>query len=94
MPLAERSRAIEPVQGIAHREQPLRALAGQHQVSERLRPGVRALEVLRELGVAFGELEGKAIGGVAEVLDEAIGNQRVVRIFGGQAYENERFAAS
>jgi subfamily B ATP-binding cassette protein MsbA len=34
----------------------------------------------------------KAIGGVAEVLDEAIGNQRVVRIFGGQAYESERFA--
>jgi subfamily B ATP-binding cassette protein MsbA len=34
----------------------------------------------------------KAVGGVAEVLDEAIGNQRVVRIFGGQAYESERFA--
>jgi len=33
----------------------------------------------------------KAIGGVAEVLDEAISNQRVVRIFGGQAYEAERF---
>ncbi len=34
----------------------------------------------------------KAIGGVAEVLDEAITNQRVVRIFGGQPYESERFA--
>ncbi len=33
----------------------------------------------------------RAIGGVAEVLDEAISNQRVVRIFGGQAYESERF---
>jgi subfamily B ATP-binding cassette protein MsbA len=32
-----------------------------------------------------------AIGGVAEVLDEAITNQRVVRIFGGQAYEGKRF---
>jgi len=34
----------------------------------------------------------KAIGGVAEVLDEAITNQRVVRVFGGQAYEGARFA--
>ena len=34
----------------------------------------------------------RAVGGVAEVLDEAIANQRVVRVFGGQAYENERFA--
>jgi subfamily B ATP-binding cassette protein MsbA len=33
----------------------------------------------------------RAIGGVAEVLDEAIANQRVVRIFGGQAYEGKRF---
>jgi len=33
----------------------------------------------------------KAIGGVAEVLDEAISNQRVVRIFGGQGYESDRF---
>jgi subfamily B ATP-binding cassette protein MsbA len=33
----------------------------------------------------------RAIGGVAEVLDEAISNQRVVRVFGGQAYEGERF---
>ena len=33
----------------------------------------------------------RAVGGIAEVLDEAIGNQRVVRIFGGQAYESERF---
>jgi subfamily B ATP-binding cassette protein MsbA len=32
-----------------------------------------------------------AIGGVAEVLDESITNQRVVRIFGGQAYEGKRF---
>jgi ATP-binding cassette, subfamily B, bacterial MsbA len=32
-----------------------------------------------------------AIGGVAEVLDESITNQRVVRIFGGQAYEAKRF---
>jgi subfamily B ATP-binding cassette protein MsbA len=34
----------------------------------------------------------KAVGGVAEVLDEAITNQRVVRVFGGQRYESERFA--
>ncbi|HQZ44864.1 MAG TPA: lipid A export permease/ATP-binding protein MsbA [Usitatibacteraceae bacterium] len=34
----------------------------------------------------------KAVGGVAEVLDEAISNQRVVRVFGGQAYESGRFA--
>ena len=33
----------------------------------------------------------RAVGGVAEVLDEAITNQRVVRIFGGQPYERERF---
>jgi len=33
----------------------------------------------------------KAIGGIAEVLDESITNQRVVRVFGGQAYESRRF---
>ena len=33
----------------------------------------------------------RAIGGVAEVLDESITNQRVVRVFGGQAYEAKRF---
>ncbi len=33
----------------------------------------------------------RAIGGVAEVLDESIANQRVVRVFGGQAYEAKRF---
>ena len=33
----------------------------------------------------------KAIGGIAEVLDESIANQRVVRVFGGQAYEGARF---
>ena len=33
----------------------------------------------------------KAVGGVAEVLDEAITNQRVVRVFGGQPYETKRF---
>ena len=33
----------------------------------------------------------RAIGGVAEVLDESIANQRVVRVFGGQAYEMKRF---
>jgi ATP-binding cassette, subfamily B, bacterial MsbA len=33
----------------------------------------------------------RAVGGVAEVLDEAIANQRVVRVFGGQAYEEKRF---
>jgi subfamily B ATP-binding cassette protein MsbA len=33
----------------------------------------------------------RAVGGIAEVLDEAIANQRVVRIFGGQAYEAARF---
>jgi len=32
-----------------------------------------------------------AVGGIAEVLDESIANQRVVRIFGGQAYEGTRF---
>ncbi len=32
-----------------------------------------------------------AIGGIAEVLDESIANQRVVRVFGGQAYEAGRF---
>jgi subfamily B ATP-binding cassette protein MsbA len=33
----------------------------------------------------------KAIGGIAEVLDESISNQRVVRVFGGQGYETSRF---
>jgi subfamily B ATP-binding cassette protein MsbA len=33
----------------------------------------------------------KAVGGIAEVLDESISNQRVVRVFGGQAYESQRF---
>ena len=33
----------------------------------------------------------RAVGGIAEVLDESIANQRVVRIFGGQAYETARF---
>ncbi len=33
----------------------------------------------------------RAVGGIAEVLDEAIGSQRIVRIFGGQEYESERF---
>jgi subfamily B ATP-binding cassette protein MsbA len=33
----------------------------------------------------------RAVGGIAEVLDEAIANQRVVRVFGGQAYETKRF---
>jgi subfamily B ATP-binding cassette protein MsbA len=33
----------------------------------------------------------RAVGGIAEVLDEAIANQRVVRVFGGQAYETQRF---
>ena len=32
-----------------------------------------------------------AIGGVAEVLDESITNQRVVRVFGGERYEQQRF---
>jgi len=32
-----------------------------------------------------------AVGGIAEVLDESIANQRVVRVFGGQAYEGARF---
>jgi subfamily B ATP-binding cassette protein MsbA len=34
----------------------------------------------------------KAMGGIAEVLDESITNQRVVRVFGGQDYERGRFA--
>ncbi|HUL96489.1 MAG TPA: lipid A export permease/ATP-binding protein MsbA [Usitatibacter sp.] len=34
----------------------------------------------------------RAMGGIAEVLDEAIANQRVVRVFGGQEYESKRFA--
>ena len=33
----------------------------------------------------------RAVGGIAEVLDESIANQRVVRIFGGQEYESARF---
>ncbi len=33
----------------------------------------------------------RAVGSIAEVLDEAIANQRVVRVFGGQAYEIKRF---
>jgi subfamily B ATP-binding cassette protein MsbA len=33
----------------------------------------------------------RAVGGIAEVLDEAIANQRVVRVFGGQQYEGKRF---
>ncbi|HXF78563.1 MAG TPA: lipid A export permease/ATP-binding protein MsbA [Usitatibacter sp.] len=33
----------------------------------------------------------RAMGGIAEVLDESIANQRVVRVFGGQAYETGRF---
>ena len=33
----------------------------------------------------------RAIGGIATVLDEAISNQRVVRVFGGQEYESRRF---
>jgi subfamily B ATP-binding cassette protein MsbA len=33
----------------------------------------------------------RAVGGIAEVLDESIANQRVVRVFGGQAYESARF---
>ena len=33
----------------------------------------------------------RSIGGIAEVLDESIANQRVVRVFGGQAYESARF---
>ena len=36
----------------------------------------------------------RAIGGVAEVLDESIANQRVVRVFGGQDYELRRFEAA
>src|SRR5260221_2812316 len=32
----------------------------------------------------------RAIGGIAEVLDESIANQRVVRVFGGQDYESRR----
>jgi ATP-binding cassette, subfamily B, bacterial MsbA len=36
----------------------------------------------------------RAVGWIAEVLDEAIANQRVVRIFGGQKYEAARFEAA
>ncbi len=36
----------------------------------------------------------RAVGGIAEVLDESIANQRVVRVFGGQAYEGARFEAA
>ena len=36
MRLGQRDRAIEPVQRVAHREERLRALAGQDQVLERL----------------------------------------------------------
>jgi subfamily B ATP-binding cassette protein MsbA len=34
----------------------------------------------------------RAMGGIAEVLDESITNQRVVRVFGGETYESGRFA--
>jgi subfamily B ATP-binding cassette protein MsbA len=34
------------------------------------------------------------VGGIAEVLDESIANQRVVRVFGGQEYESRRFEAA
>ena len=53
MRLGQRDRAIQPVQGIAHREQRLRVFGGEDQVVERLRPDVRALVVFRKLGVAF-----------------------------------------
>jgi subfamily B ATP-binding cassette protein MsbA len=33
----------------------------------------------------------RAVGGIAEVLDESIANQRVVRVFGGEPYETARF---
>ncbi len=36
----------------------------------------------------------RAVGGIAEVLDESIANQRVVRVFGAQAYESARFEAA
>ena len=36
----------------------------------------------------------RAVGGIAEVLDESIANQRVVRIFGGQDYEARRFESA
>jgi subfamily B ATP-binding cassette protein MsbA len=36
----------------------------------------------------------RAVGGIAEVLDESIANQRVVRVFGGQEYEARRFDAA
>jgi len=36
----------------------------------------------------------RAVGGIATVLDEAISNQRVVRVFGGQDYESKRFEAA
>jgi subfamily B ATP-binding cassette protein MsbA len=36
----------------------------------------------------------RAVGGIAEVLDESIANQRVVRVFGGQDYEMRRFDAA
>jgi subfamily B ATP-binding cassette protein MsbA len=34
----------------------------------------------------------KAMGGITHVLDESIGAHKVVKIFGGQDYENRRFA--
>ena len=36
----------------------------------------------------------RAVGGIAEVLDESISNQRVVRVFAGQSYESARFDAA
>jgi len=53
MRLEQRDRAIQPVQRIAHRKQRLRAFSCEDKVSERLRPDVSALVVLRKLGVAF-----------------------------------------
>ncbi|OIQ74362.1 hypothetical protein GALL_439860 [mine drainage metagenome] len=53
MRLGQRDRAVEPVQGIAHREQRLRVFSGEDQIAQRPRPDVGAFVVLGELGVAF-----------------------------------------
>jgi subfamily B ATP-binding cassette protein MsbA len=34
------------------------------------------------------------LGDLTQVIDEAVGGQRVVKLFGGEAYEKERFAAA
>ncbi|HEY9381758.1 MAG TPA: lipid A export permease/ATP-binding protein MsbA [Burkholderiales bacterium] len=43
---------------------------------------------------AMSRSEQSAMGNLNHVLEESIGNQRVVKVFGGQAYESARFSAA